>query len=197
MNTDPDPITENEQTKKPPGVPLLNFPITSTDNQQYCINIRSLIDSSYDLIFLYNDLIPPYGSETSSSPVKSKSPSKPLQERLKIFGEDIAKDKAAVLAQLAAGKKVVVSDVQGMLADRMHEVRGRGRMGRDEEQMGRVLLEKAKKYNKGHEKAIDAEEEDEAGEEEDEEGDDAPLLGWGNMAFDMQRAVKGLGKIGG
>ena len=88
--------------------------------------------------------------------------------------EDLRLDKEAIDRSIAAGRKVVQSDIEGMLADRYNEVRGRRDLTQEDETRGRALMARAKQD----------------GEMKSEN------MGWGDVAYDVERVAKKMEGVG-
>jgi hypothetical protein len=174
-------LDNNSKSKQ--GGTMLHVPVTCCGEQKYCVDISNMVDNCESLVKAYRDLAP----EPSKADEVAKPPAQ--HPRLAAWQSEFAEDKQAILQMLAAGKKVAIQEVEGMLADRYREVRGRSNLSRDEEMKGRHLLAKGTSVKSG------------AGDEEDrrenENSMDAtrPLMGWGNAAHDVQKAMGRLGRL--
>lgn len=102
---------------------------------------------------------------------------------------DFKKDKQAALSTIDAGRRVAARDVEAMLADRYHEVRGRRGLTNDDEQKGRMLLVRGEHVGGTGD-----------GDEDEDKENRAPGgsggMGWGNVAFDASKAVRKLEVVG-
>lgn len=151
----------------------VGFPVI--EHQELYEKTKALMIRSKNLVDIY---------QTLSNTAAPAPDAVRLQNVQKVF----EKDKESTRRSFAAGKNVALTDVQGMLADRYHEVRGRSGLHRDEEARGRTLLAKGK----------GADQEGETGGEVNSEGAGQDvLMGWGNVAVDMQKAVKRLDDVVG
>jgi hypothetical protein len=122
------------------------------------MEITELIEASHGLINTYIAL------------TKRELPQSRLDDAEKTY----IKDKAVALTTVNAGRRVAARDVETMLMDRYHEVRGRTGLTKEDERRGRRLMSQ--------------------GEDEDKENHNP--LGWGNVAIDAQKAVRKLHNVG-
>jgi hypothetical protein len=178
-----DDLSKLNESKSEQGAPILHVPVTCCGEQKYCVDISNMVANCESLVKAYRDLAP---EPCKGNEVPKEST---LHPRLAAWQSEFAEDKQAILQMLVAGKKVVMREVEGMLADRYREVRGRSNLSRDEEMKGRHLLAKGTSVKDG---AVD-----EGSGRENEDGTDttAPLMGWGNAAHDVQKAMGRLGRL--
>ena len=146
----------NQDTPEEDGKLKVEF--TAMGQQAYGDRVADLVDASQGLIDQYNKL-------TLQQPKKS---------RLDEIRTTFEKDKQSALAMIAAGRRVAATDIQDMLADRHHKVRGRGTITREEESKGRHLLSRGRLESDG---VVDKGQ------------------GWGNVATEMKKAVAGLDQV--
>ena len=120
---------DDEEAVEVENDPVVHIPFPTTASQAFITNLASLVDDCHALTATYHTLAnitPP-----QSSILKLKS--------------DLNMDTAAVTSSIAAGTKLVQREVQCMLADAFHEVRGRGNMAAEDEARGRQLMMRVKK----------------------------------------------------
>lgn len=132
---------------------------TAIGQQQIGDRIADIIEDSYHMLEQYKDLCKPILYES----------------RLDEISTICKKDTQAALALLAAGRRVAMSDIQDMLADRFHEVRDRSVVTPEEDAKGRLLL------SKGH--------------REEDDGAAGGGVGWGTIALEARKAVDKLGQV--
>ena len=155
------PIDEAE-TPEVSDESTLEVPFLTAGQQVYFNQVAELLNTSHRLINTYHEV---REGETKSTP-----------SRLPEMERDFKKDQEAALSTIDAGRRVAARDVETMLADRHHEVRGRSNLTREDEQKGRMLLARC--------------------EEDDEEEDSREVMGWGMVAADARSAIKKLDKVG-
>lgn len=141
---------------------VLHVPFTSMAQQHSGDRISDVFDAAGALIGTYEALVE--GQKT------------PKTAGLVQLENDIADEKKAATELIEAGRKVVLRDVQKMLADRYHEVQGRSTLTKEEETKGRAVLDKGA---------------DELGERDEISG-----VSWGEIAYEAQKAVRGLSRVG-
>lgn len=173
----------NNNSKSEQGAPMLHVPVTCCGEQKYCVDISNMVASCESLVKAYRDLAP---EPSKGNAVPKESTPHP---RLATWQSEFAEDKQAILQMLVAGKKVAMREVEGMLADRYREVRGRSNLSRDEEMRGRHLLDKGTSVKSG------AGDEGDGREKENGMDTTEPLMGWGNAAHDVQKAMDRLGRL--
>ena len=135
----------------------LKVPVTAVGHQ-------ALGDRIADLLGASNELVKQYKTLTTKPP---------HQSRVDEVRGTFKKDKLAALATIAAGRKVAIRDIQSMLVDCYHEVRGSSEITMDEDATGRMLFAKGER----------------GGEEGGQEG-----VGWGTVALDMKKGIDKLGR---
>jgi hypothetical protein len=118
-----------------------------------------LLEESKKLLAQYNELAQQH-SETS---------------RIEDLSNTFAIDKDQTAHALAAGRRVADTDIDDMLADKMHEAHGRKAITADDERLGRDILQ--------------------IGQNQRPEPAELDTEGWGKVAHRAQRAVEKLYRV--
>jgi hypothetical protein len=95
--------------------------------------------------------------------------------RLEELSKDFAADKDQTAQAIAAGRRVADADIDDMLADGLHEVRGRKIIEADDERLGREILQ--------------------IGQNQRPDLAELDSEGWGKVAYRAQRAVEKLCRV--
>lgn len=146
----------------------LHVPTTAAGFQPFILESNQLITSSHKLIKTYKTL---RNQEIDQPPLYSET-------RLDKLVDDFKQDRDLLITTLNAGRSVALKDVEDMLSDRNREVRGRGKLRREDEVRGGKMLDDGV--------------EDDSQEDESEVKEGRERVGWGVVAGD---AVKVLGKL--
>ena len=119
-----------------------------------------LLEESKKLLARYHQLAQPNG-ETSG---------------FEDIAREFAADKDQTARAIAAGRRVADADIDDMLADKLHEVRGRKALAADDETLGREIMQIGQNQRS-------------------EEPAEPATEGWGTVAHRAQRAVEKLYKV--
>ena len=113
--------------------PVIHISVASTTNQTFVKNLDALIEDCHALTYTYHTL-----AEITSP-----------QSSLPKLESDLQLDKAAITNSIAAARKLVQRDVEGMLADSYHEQRGRSNLTAEDEARGKSVDEQEPRKERG------------------------------------------------
>ena len=131
--------------------------------QDYIQHLTNLLTASHNLVKTYQKAI----KKDEDAPAS----------RLDDLEVSAKKDKRHALALINAGRNVAARDIEHMLADRSNEVRGRGRISKQEELLGGTLLLQGT-------------------DEDEEDKENRVIRGWGIVAEEAAKAVRKLDRVG-
>ena len=151
------PIGQN--TKPSNSSTTLEVPCTAADEQQPLVkHVATIVAESRNLLNEYKAI--------ASQPIRPS--------RLPNLNQAIHQEKERTTDAVKAGRQLAARDIDILMADKHHEIRGRSGITAEDEEQGRRLLRQGRK---------------EDGKEHEHEGR------WGSTAYDLKKAVLKLSDV--